>query len=138
MSYFSTKKRVIDEICEEMETLNVTQLKDVLSVVKRKKPMTLREYIDKEVFSSFRDCEEIFRKTEIMNAFEHEVRSLCLDLGPNFQKVRTNSEYIIGFTEMCVDGQDLDIWIQETGCLFNPWELALVIYLLYTKELVFR
>lgn len=139
MSYFEERRKIINRIDEEIKPLSLTQLHDILSLIKAKKPLKLREHIKKS-FEEGRigaGCDEINNQPAVLQAFEHEVRAICLELGPDFKKVETSSEYIDHFCEMYVQGYELDIWIHEGGSLFNPSELAFVIYLLYTGEVVF-
>ncbi len=140
MTYYNEKRKKIAEIESEIQNLNITQLEDVLSVIKSKKPLNLKDFIKKE----FDDreiggigCKDINNQAEVRQAFEHEVRAICLKLGPDFKKIKTKSQYIDHFCEMYVEGYDLDIWIQEHCPLFNPSELAFIIYLLYTEEVIF-
>ena len=141
MSYYNERRKIINQIDEEMKPLSLTQLNDVLSLVKEKKPIELREHIKKS-FEEGRiggiGCQDINNQPAILQAFEHEIRAICLELGPDFKKIETSSQYIDHFCEMYVQGHELDIWIHENGSLFNPCELAFVIYLLYTGEVVFR
>ena len=140
MSYCEERRKIINQINNEMKPLNITQLHDILSLVESKKPLKLREYI-KQSFEEGKigglGCEDINNQPAVLQAFEHEVRAICLELGPNFKLIEPSSEYIDHFCEMYVQGHELDIWIHEGGSLFNPCELAFVIYLLYTGEVVF-
>lgn len=138
MSYFEERRKLNNEIHKELEPLSITQLHDVLTFVKEKKPLTLTEYIKENIGHNSYGCNDMFQKPEVLKAFEHEVRAICLELGPSFKLVNTSSEYIDNFCEMYVQGHELDIWIHENGSMFNPCELAHVIYLLYTEEVVFR
>lgn len=137
MSYFQERRKLTDKIYKELEPLSIAQLHDVLTFVEEKKPLTLTGYIKEHIGHDSYGCDEVFQKPEILKAFEHEVRAICLELGPDFELVRPDSEYIDHFCEMCVEGYELDIWIHEGGSMFNPRELAHVIYLLYTGEIVF-
>lgn len=140
MSYCNERRKIINQIDEEMKPLSLTQLNDVLSLVKEKKPLKLKEYI-KQSFEEGKiggvGCKDINNQPAVLQAFEHEVRAICLELGPNFKLIELSSEYIDHFCEMYVQGWELDIWIHEGGSLFNPSELAFVIFLLYTGEVVF-
>lgn len=137
MSYFEERRKMTDKIYKELGPLSITQLYDVLDFVQEKKPLKLKEYIKENIgYNSF-GCDEIFRQQEVLQAFEHEVRDICLCLGLNFEQIEPSSEYIDHFCEMYVQGHELDIWIHEEGSMFNPRELAHVIYLLYTGEVVF-
>lgn len=137
MSYYSERRKIVDKIYKELGILSITQLEDILTEVQNKKPLSLKEYIKENFGHDSFGCDEIFRQEEILQAFEHEIRAICLELGPKFKLVETTSEYIDHFSEMYVQGHELDIWIHEAGCVFNPCELAFVIYLLYTGEVVF-
>lgn len=140
MSYFEERRKIINQINEKMKPLSLTQLNDVLSLVEEKKPLKLKEYI-KQSFKEGKigglGCEDINNQPAILQAFEHEIRAICLELGPDFEEIEASSQYIDHFCEMYVDGYEIDIWIHEGGSLFNPCELAFVIYLLYTGEVVF-
>lgn len=140
MKIFEEKRKIINKINKEMKPLSLAQLNDILLLVKEKKPLKLKEYIKKsfeEGTISGIGCNDINNQPAIIQAFEHEVRAICLELGPNFEKVETSSEYIDHYCEMYVQGYELDIWIHEDGSLFNSYDLAWVIYLLYTEEVVF-
>lgn len=140
MSYCEEKIKTIREINEEIKEMNITQLEDILSIAREKRPLKLKDFIRQE-FENKRirgvGCQDINNQPEILQAFEHEIRAICLELGPDFKKVETSSQYIDHFCEMFVEGEELDLWIHEIGSLFNPCELAHVIYLLYSKEVVF-
>ena len=138
MSYFKVRKILADKIDKELRPLSVTQLYEVLSFIEEKKPLTLTEYIKEYFGSNGFGCDDVFKKQDVLIAFEHEVRSICLELGSNFELVEPSSEYIDHFCEMYVEGHELDIWIHENGSVFNPCILAHVIYLLYTGEVVFK
>ena len=141
MNYCERKAHLIDEIEENCKKLNNDQLCKILKKTEEYKPKILHEFIkemfEKETYRSG-SIKELFCNEKIYDAFEHEVRSLCLELGYNFSEIKASSDNVDHFCELKVNGQDLDIWIHEGDPLFNPSELAYVIYLLYTKEITFR
>lgn len=89
-------------------------------------PITLEEYIN----IHFDECHKNVRE-----ALEHEVRGICLYV---FDKFEPQDAYINHFSEMYVEDYPLDIWIHENGSLFNPCEIATIIFKLWTKEIVFQ
>lgn len=89
-------------------------------------PISLSQYIDIH-FDAYH--------SEVKKALEHEVRSMWLDIGNRFEPSYT---YIDHFCELYVQGHSLDVWIQENGSLFSGYELATIIFKLWTKEIVFR
>lgn len=134
------KREIRNKIDRELDKINsLTVLADIEFYIEKQKPLKLKDYI-KESFKdgkiSGAGCKEINNQPAILQAFEHEVRAICLELGHNFEKVEAGP-FIDHFCEMYVQGHELDIWIHENGSLFNPCELAFVIYLLYTGEVVF-
>lgn len=141
MNYCETKVHLIDQIEENCKKLNNDQLCEILRKTEECKPKILHEFI-KEMFEEriygTGSIRELFCNEKIYDAFEHEVRALCLELGNNFSEIKANSDHIDHFCELSVNGQDLDIWIHEGGSLFNPSDLAYVIYKLYIKEITFR
>lgn len=137
MSYAEERRKLTNKIFKELGPLSITQLHDVLTFVEEKKPLSLTEYIKEHIGHGTYGCDDVFRKPEVLKAFEHEVRAICLELGPDFEKIETSSQYIDHFYEMYVQGEEIDIWIQENGSMFNTYELAHIIYLLYTGEVIF-
>ena len=141
MNYCETKVHLIDEIKENCKKLNNDQLCQIIGEIDKRQPKILHEFIkemfDKNIYGTA-SIRELFCNEHIIDAFEHEVRAICLELGSNFSKIKTDSENIDHFCEMSVNGQDLDIWIHEGDPTFNPSDLAYVIYKLYTKEVTFR
>lgn len=143
MNYCETKVHLIDEIKENCKELNNDQLCKILQETKNCKPKTLREFI--EIFFNEKHygtarIKELYCNDTIYDAFEHEVRKICLDIGSNFKKVKKWSDnYINHFSDMLVErGVDIILYIRERGSIFNPNDLAYVIYLLYIEEITFR
>lgn len=143
MNYCETKVHLMDEIKENCKKLNNDQLCKILQETKNRKPKTLREFIEiffNEKYYGTASIKELYCNDTIYDAFEHEVRKICLDIGSNFEKVKKWSDnYINDFSDMLVErGVDIILYIRERGSIFNPNDLAYVIYLLYIKEITFR
>lgn len=114
-------------IVKELENIkNIEALENIEKYIKDCKPKTLEEYIN----LNFDDYHK-----EIRKALEHEVREIYLLINNRFCP---EEKYITDFCELYVQGHCLDIWIGEQCPMFNPLELAIIIFKLWTKEIVFR
>lgn len=104
---------------------DIDVLESIDQFVEECEPITLKDYINVH-FDKYH--------SEIKKELEHEVRKIYLEIGNKFE----SDPYIDHFCELYVQGYSLDIWIHENGSLFNPCELALIIFKLWSKEIVFQ
>lgn len=116
-----------ESIMKKLESIkDIDTLESIDNFIEDSKPLDLKTYID----IHFDDYHE-----EVKKALEHEVRETWLDINNRFEP---NDGYINHFCELYVQGHELDIWIHENGSLFNSCEIAIIIFKLWTKEIVFR
>lgn len=116
------KKNIIDNL-NDIKDIDV--LKSINNFIKDCKPLDLKTYINVQ-FDGYH--------SEIRKALEHEVRRIYLDIN----KFEPTDAYIDHFCELYVQGHCLDIWIAEHGSIFSSYELANIIFKLWTKEIVFE
>lgn len=108
---------------------NIKDLDSLLLInefIKECEPINLKTYIN----IHFDD-----KSQDIKDAFEHEVREIWLKM--QRYTVEPTSNYISHWSDIYVQGWQLDIFIAEEGALFSSYELADVIYRLWIKEIVF-
>ena len=105
---------------------DIDTLENIDNFIEESKPLNLTTYIDIH-FDNYHK--------QVRRALEHEVRQIWLDINNRFE---TNDAYINHFSELYVQGHYLDIWIAESGTIFSSYELADIIFKLWTKEIVFQ
>lgn len=121
------KQEKIQCIIKELKKIHdIDSLIAIEEYIKDSKPIDLNTYINCE-FDVHHKC--------VREELEHEVRTIYLEIANKFEP---ESEYINHFGELYVEGYPLDSWIQNRGSLFNAWEIANIIFKLWTKEIVFR
>lgn len=127
MVKINKKEEKIHNIFREMERINdIDSLIAIEEFVRDCQPIDLHTYINIH-FDEYHE--------QVRQAFEHEVRSIYLDIK---DMLEPSCDYVNHFCELYVQGHELDIWIHENGSLFNPCELAVVIFKLWTNEIVPR
>lgn len=120
------KKKLVCKINKELEKINdLDVLIEINDYIRNQRPTPLEYYIDRHYQHD----------DAVKKALEFEVRQIWLDINNKFEP---NSEYIDHFCELYVQGHELDIWIHEHGSLFNPCDLAQIIFKLWCKEIVWR
>jgi len=143
MDYICVKNQKINKIKNKCEDLTIKQLDEVLDSFEKYKPQTLDAYVREYARENIIKPSE----TEIESVGRNlgtEVRSLCLELGCNFSKLKATNNYAKHWCDLYVAEKgypyaiELDTWISERVPLFNVYVLADIIYKLYTKEIVFR
>jgi len=143
MSHHCIKEQKINEIKDKCENLNIKQLNEVLKSFKKYEPQKLDDYVREYA----RENIIMPNETEIESvgrALGTEVRSLCLELGHNLCKLKSDKNYAEHWADLYVEekgyknGIELDMWISERVPLFDVCVLAKIIHKLYTKEIVFR
>lgn len=117
-------RKIIEEDLKSIKDIDV--LESISQFIKDCNPITLEEYINIH-FDNYHE--------QVRKALEHEVRATWLEIKNRFEPT---DEYIDHFSELYVQGHELDIWIHENGSLFNPCEIAVIIFKLWTKEIVFN
>ena len=117
-------KKTIEEDLKNIKDIDV--LESISNFIKDCNPITLEEYINIH-FDNYHE--------EVRKALEHEVRTTWLEIKNRFEPT---DGYIDHFCELYVQGHELDIWIHENGSLFNSCEVAIIIFKLWTKEIVFE
>lgn len=117
-------KKTIEEDLKNIKDIDV--LESISNFIKDCNPITLEEYIN---------IHFDYQHEQVRRALEHEVRTTWLEINNNFEP---SDGYIDHFSELYVQGHELDIWIHENGSLFNPCEIAIIIFKLWTKEIVFQ
>lgn len=144
MSYESVKNKLLAEINEQCKfNLENDSLRKVLKLIKDESKVYITDYIENFMNEYYKDAyayEEF-----IIEALEHEIRTFCSKLGYNkqeiskpFKKIVADDEYICSFWELKVRGQDLDIWIEEQGTIFNPKDIAIIICDVYCGKITFE
>lgn len=117
-------RKSIEEDLKNIKDIDV--LESISNFIKDCNPITLEEYIN---------IHFDYQHEQVRRALEHEVRATWLEINNNFEP---SDGYIDHFSELYVQGHELDIWIHENGSLFNPCEIAIIIFKLWTKEIVFN
>ena len=105
---------------------DVDPLESIDNFIEESRPLDLTTYIDIH-FDNY--------NKQVRRALEREARQIWIDIDNRFEP---NDAYINHFSELYVQGHYLDIWIHENGSLFNPCEIAIIIFKLWTKEIVFQ
>lgn len=142
MSYESEKNKLLDEINAKCKfNLENDSLRKVLKLIEDEGKVYIKDYILNFMNEYYKDEYD----ESILEALEHEVRKFCLALGYNkweiskpFKKIVADDEYIFSFWELKVRGQELDIWIEETGTIFNPKDIAIIICDIYCGKITFE
>lgn len=119
------KENIVDKL-DEIQDIDTLQTID--NYIEECKPLNLHTYINVH-FDGYHP--------EIKKALEHEVRRIYLDI-ERIDKFEPTDAYINHFCELYVQGHCLDIWIAEYGSIFSSYELANIIFQLWTKEIVFQ
>lgn len=128
------KNDLITEIDKLMVRANMLTLEEVKELLESKKPIHIRDFIDKhwsEYSEGFRDD------------FEHEIRKIWLNTGDSFHGLgcrisSPKNRTAMHWSELSINNNDLDLWILEQGTSFNPADIAQVIYLIYMNEITFH
>lgn len=121
------EKQYKESIVKKIENIkDIDTLESIENFIEDSKPLDLKTYISIH-FDNYHE--------EVRNALEHEVRETWLDINNRFEP---SDAYINHFCELYVQGHELDIWIHENGSLFNSCEIAVIIFKLWTKEIVFQ
>lgn len=144
MSYESEKNKLLDEINAKCKfNLENDSLRKVLRLIEDEDKVYITNYIENFMNEYYKD--EYSYEEFIIEALEHEVRKFCLELGYNkweiskpFKKIVADEEYISSFWELKVKGQELDIWIEEQGTIFNPKDIAIIICDIYCGKITFQ
>ena len=117
------------------------KLYDIKNIL-TKEPTKIDVFI-KDMFDTYYN-EDMYKTDDILHAFEHEVRKLCVELDYDrkseniLKRIKPSSEYVDHYCELKVDGYELDIWISEdNNSPFDPRELALTIFNIYCGKVVF-
>ena len=120
------KKELREEIKEYVDEIDCYEdLKEIRNILKNKSRKTLEEYVNK-YFPSY--------NIEVKKAFILEVRKIWTQVWKEIKD--KNPEEIDYFCEIEIDGHYLDIWIDYCiGCLFNPRDLAIVIFKIFKGEI---
>lgn len=142
-----------NDICniknEIKEMVNNTYDIDLLCDIKKQmkqKPLHISEFIV-EMFEKNYNSDDVYCNNDVMYAFEHTIRKICMELKYNvctgeFKGLRPASEYIEHWSELDVIVKnynlELDLWISEQGYLFDARELAWVIYNIYCGKVTFK
>lgn len=122
------KRNMVQRITKNLENINnIDTLMEINEFIIDKKPKTLREYIDLNF---------IEYDNHVRDALEHEVRGKYLNM--SHEKVEPENEHISHWCELYVNGQNLDIWISEGAGIFHPYEIANMIFKLWSKEITPR
>ena len=116
------KKDIVDKL-DDIKDIDV--LKSIDNFIEDCRPLDLKTYINTQ-FDGYH--------SEIRKALEHEVRRIYLDI----DKIEPTDAYVDHFCELYVQGHCLDVWIAEHGSIFSSYELANIIFKLWTKEIVFE
>lgn len=127
------KNDLITEIDKLMVRANMLTLEEVKELLENKKPIYIRDYIDKhwsEYSEGFRDD------------LEHEIRKIWLKTGDGFHGLGyrisiPKDRTAMHWSELSINNNDLDLWIMEQGTSFNPADIAQAIYLIYMNEITF-
>lgn len=116
------------------------KLYDIKNIL-TKKPVKIDVFI-RDMFDKY--GEDMYKTDDILHAFEHEVRKLCVELDYDrkseniLKRIKPSSEYVDHYCELKVDGYELDIWISEdNNSPFDPRELAWTIFNIYCGKVVF-
>lgn len=117
------------------------KLYDIKNIL-TKEPTKIDVFI-RDMFDKYYN-EDMYKTDDILHAFEHEVRKLCLELDYDrkseniLKRIEPSSEYVDHYCELKVDGYELDIWISEdNNSPFDPRELAWTIFNIYCGKVVF-
>lgn len=122
-----TEKKIRKNIKNELNMIkDIDTLTKIENFIKESKPINLNTYINIH-FDKYHK--------EIRKELEHQVRETWLEINNQFEP---SCSYIDHFCELYVQGYSLDIWIAENGCLFSSYEMANIIFKLWTKEIVFQ
>lgn len=117
------------------------KLYDIKNIL-TKEPTKIDVFI-RDMFDKYYN-EDMYKTLDILHAFEHEVRKLCIELNYDrkseniLKRIKPSSEYVDHYCELKVDGYELDIWISEdNNSPFDPRELAWTIFNIYCGKVVF-
>lgn len=117
------------------------KLYDIKNIL-TKEPTKIDVFI-RDMFDEYYN-EDMYKTDDILHAFEHEVRKLCVELNYDrkseniLKRIKPSSEYVDHYCELKVDGYELDIWISEdNNSPFDPRELAWTIFNIYCGKVVF-
>ena len=123
------RRKYTESIVDKLNKIqDIDTLECIDNFIEECKPLDLKTYINVH-FDGYHQ--------EIRKALEHEVRSIYLDI-EHLDKFEPTDAYIDHFCELYVQGHCLDIWIAEHGSIFSSYELANIIFKLWTKEIVFQ
>lgn len=121
------QEKIQHNIIKELKKIHdIDSLIAIEEYIKESQPINLNTYINSEF-----DVHHKYVREEL----EHEVRAIYLEITNRFEP---KSKYISHFSELYIEGYPLDSWIQNRGSLFNTWEIANIIFKLWTKEIVFN
>ena len=143
--YCKMKNNLIKEIENKCKELNIDDLQTIVKEIDKKDTIYITDYVTDLMKKNGFGCTDVFTSQEVIKAFEHELRAICLELGYHsgsktrpFRDIKADSEYIESMCELSVDEQDLDFYIHEKGSVFNPSDLAYAIFQIYCGKVVFK
>lgn len=137
MNYNETKSHLIDEICEQCEKIKSNDsLGDILKYVESKKPMTLREYIEKELKEDI--YKNIMIEKSTIDALEHEIRAFGLKLD-SLEKLKTKqNKNVNDWYDLEIECFSIDDWIGQYVPVFNPLLIGIAIFKIFIGEVVWE
>ena len=137
MNYNETKSHLIDEICEQCEKIKSNDsLGDILKYVESKKPMTLREYIEKELKNDI--YKNIMIEKSTIDALEHEIRAFGLKLD-SLEKLKTKqNKNVNDWYDLEIECFSIDDWIRQYVPIFNPLLISIAIFKIFIGEVVWE
>lgn len=131
--YENCKNTVVEDIIANLESLDILALYNIRRQINEFRPKTLEEYIDE----NYNEYSEGFKKD-----INHEIRKLWLALGPGCRASKDAFEVQDNNLECMWDvsiyGQDPDIWVMEQGTVFNPVDIAQILFYIYIGKVVWR